>query len=192
MISKKRLLHLTRSQRGITSVEFALIAPVFLLIVMGVIEFSMAMFTSVVLESATNNTARLGKTGYVPTGKTRSEAIIDNVKTRTTGLLDPNKISISEKTYSNFDKIGQPEPCIKPITAPCPGVAGVNFVDINGNNTWDADMGQAGLGNPGDVVVYTVSYPWKIMTPIVGKVLGNTITLTARAVVRNEPYSVSR
>jgi hypothetical protein len=64
----------------------------------------------------------------------------------------------------------------------------VNFVDVNGNGQWDDDMGKAGLGNPGDVVVYTVTYPWPIMTPLMKPIIGNSITLTARSVVRNEPY----
>ena len=148
----------------------------------------MIMFTSTVIESATNNTARLGKTGYVAPGTSRQQEIINNVDAKTSGLLDPNKLTISTEVYSNFNNIGQPEPCISPPTPPCPGVAGVNFVDINGNGTWDADMGAAGLGNPGDVVVYKVSYPWKVVTPIVSAIIGSTFTITARTVVRNEPY----
>ncbi|MDE3059889.1 MAG: pilus assembly protein [Pseudomonadota bacterium] len=176
-------------QRGISAIEFALVAPVFLMLMMGIIDFSMIMFTSAVLESATNNTARLGKTGYVASGTTRQQEIINDVATRTAGLLDSSKLSIATEVYSNYNDIGQPEPCISPPTAPCPGTPGVNFTDINGNGTWDADMGAAGLGNAGDVVVYTVSYPWKIMTPIVSAIIGSTFTVTARAVVRNEPYN---
>jgi len=180
-----------KNEEGITSIEFALIAPVFLLMVMGIIEFSMIMFTSVVMESATNTTARLGKTGYIPAGSTRQQEIINNVDAKTAGLLDPAKITISTEVYSNFNNVGQPEPCISPATPPCPGTPGVNFVDINGNGKWDSDMGAAGLGNPGDVVVYTVSYPWSIVTPIVSAIIGSTFMITARTVVRNEPYSTA-
>jgi len=178
-----------RARDGITSIEFALIAPVFLLMIMGIIEFSLIMFTSVVLESATNSTSRLGKTGYIAPGSTRQQEIVNNVNNRTAGLLDPAKITVTTEVYSTFNNVGQPEPCIKPTTPPCPGTPGVNFTDINGNGVWDADMGAAGLGNPGDVVVYTVSYPWTIVTPIVSAVIGKTFMITARTVVRNEPYS---
>jgi hypothetical protein len=77
---------------------------------------------------------------------------------------------------------------VSPINPPCNGTPSVNFIDINGNGSWDADMGQAGLGNPGDVVVYTVSYPWPIVTPIISAIIGSTYTITTRTVVRNEPY----
>lgn len=180
-----------RDESGIAALEFAMITPVLLLMLMGIIEFSMIMFTTAVMESATNITSRLGKTGYVAEGSTREQQILDSVAHRTAGLLDPEKITIDSKIYSDFSKIGQPEPCLDPTSSPCPGTSGVNFVDINGNGMWDADMGKAGLGEAGDVVVYTVSYPWPIMTPFIGSIIGNPFTLTVRTVVRNEPYGDS-
>jgi Flp pilus assembly protein TadG len=159
MLRKRRfpapLLH---CEKGVTAIEFALLSPVLFLLVMGIVEFAVVMFVSVVLEGATDVTARLGSTGYVPTGVSQSQEIINNVDTVTSGLLDPNKIIITTTSYSNFNNIGQ-----------------------NGQGT-------PGLGGPGDVVVYTVSYPWPIMTPIVSAVIGTTINLSASTVVRNEPY----
>ena len=177
-----------RAQDGVTAVEFAMIAPVFLLIICGILEFSMIMFTTSVMENATTNTSRLGKTGFVPSGMTRQQAIINNVASKTAGLLDSTKIVITSKVYSDFTKIGKPEPCLNPVTPPCPGTSGINFSDTNGNGTWDTDMGTAGLGNEGDVVVYSVNYPWPIMTPLMVPILGSIYTITVRSVVRNEPF----
>ena len=180
-----------RCERGIAALEFAMIMPAFVLLVMGVIEMSVIMFAGAVMESATTNGARLGKTGYVAAGETRQQEIIADVQARTKGLLNPNQITVTTLVYSNFSQIGVGEPCLKPPTPPCPGVAGVNFTDINGNGVWDADLGAAGLGNPGDIVVYTVSYPWHVMTPILNHIIGTqgVLTLQARSVVRNEPYN---
>lgn len=180
------LLH---AQEGTTALEFAFIAPVFLLIISGVIEFSMIMLTTSTMESATNSTSRLGKTGYTPGATTRAQAIIDSVNNRTASLLDRNKINITSKVYSDFTKVGKPEPCINPVNPPCTGVAGVNYVDTNGNGSWDQDMGAVGLGNAGDVVVYTVTYPWPIMSPLMRPILGSTYNITVRSVVRNEPFN---
>jgi hypothetical protein len=177
-----------RDQSGITAVEFAMVTPVLLLMVIGILEFTSIMFTMAVMESATNSTSRLGKTGYVAAGTTRQQQIIDSIATKTSGLLDPTKIIITSKVYSDFSKVGQPEPCINPTSTPCPGTPNVNFIDVNGNGAWDADMGIAGLGNAGDIVVYTVTYPWKIMTPIISNIIGGTFDITVRSVVRNEPY----
>jgi hypothetical protein len=186
--NKSHRKNISSDQSGIAALEFALIAPVFFIMMMGIIEFSLIMFTLATMESATNITSRLGKTGYTALGSTREEQIVQNVKDKTAGLLDPNQIAIDSKSYSNFNNIGQPEPCISPPTTPCPGTPGVHFSDVNGNGTWDADMGKAGLGGAGDVVVYTVSYPWTVQTPFVNQVIGSIFTITVRSVVRNEPF----
>ncbi len=53
-----------------------------------------------------------------------------------------------------------------------------------------------GAGAAGSIVVYTVNYNWKILTPIIGQWLGNPdpskpgrylIPMTASIVVKNEP-----
>jgi hypothetical protein len=38
----------------------------------------------------------------------------------------------------------------------------------------DADLGVAGLGGAGDVVVYSLSYPWTALTPLLAPFLNGT------------------
>jgi hypothetical protein len=89
--------------------------------------------------------------------------------------------------YHSFGDIGQPEPFTDTNHN---GVhdAGEPFTDSNGNGTWDPDMGAAGLGGPGDVVLYRMSYDWHIMIPLFRPFFGDSIRLTANVAVRNEPY----
>lgn len=178
---------LLRCNDGTTAVEFALISPIFILFVMGIIEFSMIMFTQAVMESATGNTARMGSTGYTEQGLTREQQLINNVAARTTGFLDPNIIDVNLTVYPSFDNVDDPEPYIDGNGNGVYNV-GESYTDINGNGQWDQDMGSAGAGNANDIVVYTVSYPWPIMTPIVDAVIGDTFNITARMVVKNEPW----
>jgi Flp pilus assembly protein TadG len=172
---------------GITTLEFAMISPVFFLLVMGIVEFSLIMFTSAVMESATSNTARLGKTGYIAPGMTRQQQLIDNVATRTAGLLDRNNITVNMKTYSSFTNVNDPEPYID-ANHNNNHDSGEAYTDINGNGQWDPDMGRSGAGSANDIVVYTISYPWPIMTPIVSSIIGSVFHISARTVVKNEPY----
>ncbi|MCE2927440.1 MAG: pilus assembly protein [Rickettsiales bacterium] len=177
-----------RSQDGTTAIEFAMLSPVLILLMMGIVEFSMIMFTQAVMESATGSTARTGRTGYTETsGLTRQEQLIESVATRTAGLLDPNLITVSMTTYSAFNNVNRPEPY---IDANGNGMynAGETYTDINGNGQWDQDMGAAGAGEANDIVVYTVSYPWQIVTPVINRIIGTTYQLTARTVVKNEPW----
>ncbi len=178
--------NLARDSDGVTAVEFALIAPVFVLILMGIIEFSLVMFVSSVMEGATSASGRYGKTGYTAVGSTRQEQIIAAVAARSAGLLDATKITINTTVYPSFDSIDQEEPYIDSNHNGTHDI-GETYTDVNGNAVWDS-FGVAGLGNANDVVVYTVSYPWVINTPIIANFLGSTIIISSRTVVKNEPY----
>ena len=72
------------------------------------------------------------------------------------------------------------------------------LIDLNKvtmTSTAYADMstqgaGTGGLGTSGQVVVYTISYPWKLFTPMLSAIIGTggNVTLSSRIVVQNEPY----
>lgn len=187
--TKRRFWRFLRCNSGVTAVEFALISPIFLLLIFGIVEFSLIMFTSAVMESATTNSARTGKTGFVQVGISRQQLIVNSINDRTAGLLDPTKITINTKVYSGFDKVGDAEPYTD-TNGNGMYSSGEPFSDVNSNGVWDADMGSAGLGNANDIVLYEVSYPWLIMTPIISTLLGTTYNITVRSVVKNEPYNV--
>jgi hypothetical protein len=53
-------------------------------------------------------------------------------------------------------------------------------------------MGAAGLGGPGDVVLYPVSFDWSLLTPLMAPLAGadGKLRLSASIAVRNEPYNV--
>jgi Flp pilus assembly pilin Flp len=185
--------NIVRNAQGSTAVEYAMVLPILLLFIMGSLEYDLVMYGMTVLEGATTTAAREGKTGYTASGMSQQQYIYGVVQTRVSGLMNPANLTISSKSYANFAAIGQPEPCISPTLPPCPGTPGVNFVDVNHNGTWDQDQGAAGLGGAGDIVVYTVTYPWQIITPFLKNVIGTSgvFTLTSSAVVKNEPYSGS-
>lgn len=172
---------------GIAALEFALIAPVVMLMLMGVIEFSMIGFVQSVMESATFNASRLGKTGYNTTGVSRTQTIINMINQRTAGLLDPTMISVSSTAYGQFGSVGLNE-SYTDTNANGRYDAGEAYVDANANGV--ADIGTSGYGNTGEVVLYTISYPWPIYTPFIGAFFGNnsTVTISTRAVVKNEPW----
>ena len=112
------------------------------------------------------------------------------INKRVSGLLNTSKLTLSSKSYADFSNIGQPEPYTD-VHSLGHYVAGDPYTDINGNGQWDADMGAAGLGGPGDIVVYTASYPWPIFSPILQPFFGNSSTyaISSSAVVKNEPYN---
>lgn len=177
------------NEEGVTAIEFAIIAPTVMLLVFGIIEFAMIMMVYNVMEGATAISSRLGKTGYVDTGLTREQTILDAITQRAGSLINPAQLTLTSKFYRQYDQINDPEPFIDANSNGSYN-SGEAFTDINGNGSWDADMGTSGYGSSGDVVVYTVTYPWSVATPIMRELIGTngTYAIATHAVVKNEPY----
>src|ERR1700730_11975140 len=66
---RRRLLQQWRKRRnsGSVAIEFALIAPVFFLLLFGILETTLALFASMILENGMKQTARLIRTGQAQT-----------------------------------------------------------------------------------------------------------------------------
>ena len=61
----RELIHrLRRGNEGVTALEFALILPLLLIMLFGIIEYSLIMFSYSALESAVLQGSRVGKTGF--------------------------------------------------------------------------------------------------------------------------------
>lgn len=183
----RRLLGLWRDTEGATAVEFVFVAIPVIYLMVGILEFSAAMTVSNSLEAATNLSSRLGKTGFVDTssGLDQSETIRAEIERRVGPLIDMNKLVIDAKAYADFGSVGTSEPWndINDDGVPQTG----EFTDTNGNNFCD---GCTGFGGADNVVIYTITYPWTIMTPLMNRLLGEDgiFNLTAYSVVKNEPY----
>lgn len=174
---------------GNTMIEFAIVGPVTFFLVMAIIEISLILYAQTVLEGAAFSASRTGKTGYVADAASREETIIAKLNQHSHSLLDSTKIDIETKVYNEFDQIGEPEPF---IDANMNGKRddGENYTDVNGNGQYDEDMALAGLGSASQVVVYNITYPWQIYTPLIAQFFGElgNYNLTTQAIIRNEPY----
>lgn len=180
-----------RNDDGSAAIEFSFTAPLLILTIVAIMEFSMILFLNAVLEGSLRDAARFGITGFTPTGVNREDVIVDKVKSATMGLVPITASNITTLAYSDFSEVGQPEPYIDDNPANGMYDAGESFTDVNGNGQWDADMGSPGLGGACDVVVYRVETQWSLMLGLMASSVGQTIDLTASTAVRNEPYGNS-
>ncbi len=188
----QRLDRLCADRSGGAAIEFAFIAMPLIVLVIGIIEVAMILFVNVLLEGGVRDAARFGITGYSPVGTDRAAVIRDIIRRRSVGMIDMSKVRIETLVYQNFSDIGKPEPFTD--QPPFNGTydVGEPFVDVNGNSKWDADMGAAGVGGPGAVVVYRVSYDWPLLTGLLAPLLGDNgyVSLQASVAVRNEPFQL--
>jgi Flp pilus assembly protein TadG len=189
----RQLRRFRRSNDGAAALEFALVLPPLCLILVGMFEVAMLMFTQASMEGALREAARFSMTGSVADPADREEQIIAIVDQYTFGMLDTDTMVTTFLVYDSFSDVNQPEP-FTDNNGNGTFEAGIDGFDedddINGNGQWDGDMGVAGVGTAEQVVEYTVEYDWHVMTPFMAQFMGDNgqVHLTARVVIRNEPW----
>lgn len=184
----QRVRRLLRDEAGTTAIEFAFIALGLVYLIVGIIEFSMAMTVGNSLEAATNLSSRLGKTGFVDEEAqlTQEETIRAEIERRVGPLIDMDKLVITHEVYNDFTSLTTPD-----ILEDKNGDGDTDdpgeWTDVDGDGFKD---GADGVGGSGNIVVYRITYPWQIITPLIGQFVGDDgiINLTAYSVVKNEPY----
>lgn len=178
---------LGRDSRATALVEFALTAPVFLLLLLGIIDYSWKYYAQHVLQGAVSNAARAATLE----GHALDQAGLDaTVRQKVLVVFKDAQVSFSRKAYESYDAIGRPEPWDEKL--PANGVRDANecFTDLNNNGIYDNDRGLDGNGGAEDVVLYTVSMTFTDVLPV-WRMLGqsNQTTLRSTSVLRNQPYN---
>lgn len=163
-----------RSTAGSTAIEFAVVAPVFFLLLFGIIETGLVFFASTALENATNDAARMIRTGQVQTSAMTQSAFRDRICNEVTPLLacDTN-LQVDVESYSGF--------------------GGANFTSPTSGGVLNPALNNFSPGSAGDVVLVRTFYTWHIFTPLLQPFLANLSNgshlVSATAAFRNEPYN---
>lgn len=182
----KRLAALLRDNGGATLVEFALVAPVLLMTLMGIFDMAYNTYTKIMLEGAIQKAAR---DSTIEGADARSPQI-DATVTRAVHHVAPQaELTFERKAYTNFTDVAEPEDFTDvDDNGTCND--GEPFEDINDNGTWDNDRGEAGQGSARDAVLYTVTVEVPRLFPVAALIgLPNTFTAHAETVLRNQPFA---
>ena len=176
---------LLRNTRGATIVEFAIVSPVMILMMMGLGDLSYQVYAQSILNGAMQ---KAGRDSAIQGGANNTAAIDAKVSAMVKNIAKNATITFTRKNYDSFSVI-KPEPFTDTNGN---GVrnAGECYTDINGNNQWDADPGETGQGGANDVTVYTATVTYPHLFPVVG-LLGwpSTQTITASTLLKNQPYA---
>lgn len=188
----RRMRKIGTERSGSTAVEFAFVVTPLSILMVGIIEFGMILFAGTLMESGLRDASRFGITGFEEEGTTRMERIVEIVSEHTLGLVDLSAANFNVLVYPNYGDIGRGEAFVDG-NGNATYDAGETFTDENGNGSWDSDVGTAGAGGSGDIVVYRIEYDWPLLTPFAGTFIGQDDTFPIRAsiAVRNEPWESS-
>jgi Flp pilus assembly protein TadG len=179
------LRRLRRDEGGVTVIEFAMVAPVMLLLLLGFFDLGYRVYAQSVLQGALHDAARMATVG----GYSMTQ-IDSRVKTRLSNFATRSTVTTAAASYLDFAGVSQPEKIVGD-TAPIGSYnAGDCFEDTNGNNGYDTDRGSAGTGNSDDIVRYRVTITFPRVFPL-GALMGwpSSQTLTSETVLRNQPYA---
>ncbi len=180
-----------REREGAAMVEYALIGPLLIMTLIGIVEVSMVMFLNIMVESSVRDAARYGLTGLEMEGQSREEYIISIVEQRTLGLLTIDSSNVDVSVYDSFAEIADDEPYTD-VNTNGEYDDGEPYVDTNGNGSWDGDPGTPGAGDANEIVMYRVNAEWALFTPFMASLLGQEglFTISASVAVRNEPWDI--
>jgi Flp pilus assembly protein TadG len=175
----RALRRFRRNRRGSAAVEFAIVAPVFFALLFAIIETAIVFFASQVLETVTQDSARLIMTGLAQGSSYTSQAQFKTNVVCLPGALAnvlfdcTNGITVDVRSYPAFAGVIVTDPID----------AGKNFI---------ADQ-KFCPGKDGDIVVVRFFYQWPLFVTGLGynitNLTGSKRLLTATAAFKNEPFS---
>lgn len=149
------LAKLRSREEGVSTVEFALVAPVFLTLLVSMFDLGQMAYGISVLNGAVQKAARDSSLEITDLG--RADAMVER---QVAPILPGATFHSTRTSYVDYADIGRAE---KWNDANNNGTcdAGESFVDENGNGDWDDDIGKDGNGGADDVVVYRVEVTYE-------------------------------
>lgn len=159
-----------RDDRGSALVEFALVAPLFMLLLVGTIEVAIMFFASSVIEGATKEAARQIRTGQVQQSADPLAAFQAKLCGDLVGVIDCNEVVFTVQTFSNFSAVSMP----------------LEYDE-------DGEIINPGFfpGGSTAITVVRAVYRWDFMTPMMEQVLPGGLAghlLVSTVAFQNEPY----
>lgn len=183
---KIALWRLAHDVRGVSAIEFAMIAPVFIVMLLGSLQLSLDVWAKSILSGAVQEA---GRDSGLEDAHSSQDSIDAYVGSQVHAFLPAAKMVYRRKNYQTFSDVDRPEDFSDSNNN---GVhdSGECFEDENGNGQWDADVGATGQGGARDVVVYTATMTYQELVPLSRFIgLDGERTFSATTTLMNQPFS---
>lgn len=188
---RKQLLasSFVRDQRGISAVEFALVGPMFISVLMATFDLGFGVYTKAVLQGAIEEASRKASL------ENDQWATIEiKVKDQILAVIpssDPStdiSFNLDRKAYEDYDDLILPED-FTDTNSNGTRDSTECYVDRNNNRQYDTNVGIAGRGGAQDVVSIKASVTFKRSFPLwslIGQSQNQLIEATT--FLRNQPF----
>jgi len=186
MIGAAFFKRIRNQEDGATLTEFGFVAPVLVLMIMGIFDMAHSQYTSALVNGAMQKAGR--DLTLESAGSKQSDidqAVIDQVQNVVPGSAT---ISLEKLSHFDFSDIGEAEEYNDDNGD---GTCNNNevYVDANDNGQWDSNRGTTGIGGARDAVLYTAVVTYPRLFPMAGLAgLPEDVELRASTVLRNQPF----
>jgi Flp pilus assembly protein TadG len=171
-LTPRMFRRLVRNSDGVSAIEFALIGPVVIALLVAILQTGVVFLYQQVLQTAATQAGRLIMTGQAQTQNLSSAQFVQDVCTDAGSLFTCSKLSANVQKFSSFSGMSM----ANPISGGAFSSSGMTF----------------NMGGPGDIVLVQVFYQLPVSGGPLGFTLANTsngnAVLVGTAVFRNEPY----
>lgn len=170
---RKFLKSYLRESAGGPALEMALVAPVFMAIMLVTFDMGYMLFCQGVLDGAARNAARVVRTGEAQTSGDPQGTFFAVLDSGLSGVISPTAVSADIESFADFSTLKSGLPA---LIDPKTGKPVTNFSP----------------GSPNSAVAVRVSYVYNFMVPWEGSLLMGAKPGSARlettVVFKNEPY----
>jgi Flp pilus assembly protein TadG len=173
-------------QRGVTVIEFAIVAPVLLLLIVGGLELGHMKYVQTIFVGQVQKAGR-DMSLESSASALNQASVMANVTKYISGVAYGAKVTYSVQSFHDYRNVAKRAEEFGDANSNGVCDNSETFVDSNANGVWDSDGAVSGRGGAKDVVLLTVnlSYPRMAMGRFFGG--GDTINLQSSTVLRNQP-----
>lgn len=181
-------------ERGVSMVEFGILALPLSIIMMGGLELGYQSYVRSHLQGSLSDIARLASVEdpqFQANGDTLEERILNTLEERMEPLANNSELDLEISNYTDFSGVGKPEKLVRDVmgNGTYDEADGDCFEDLNENDTFDLDTGRDGLGGSNDVVVYEVALVQPRLFPVPTSVgFSEDLVVNATIAIRRQPY----
>lgn len=189
---------LAGDRRGVTAVEFGIIALPLSMLLMGGFDLSHQAYIRSVMQGALTDAARRASVQdpqFAASGSTTEERVTNSIKDQLEAITPGATITVTESNFYDFSGIGNPEKLMTDINANGEYDAADKdcFSDLNENGKYDTDTGRDGVGGANDVAFYKADIDMPRLFPV-ARLLGFSpnYQMSVATAVRNQPFGTQK
>lgn len=186
MIGAAFIKRLRREEEGATLVEFGFVAPVLILMIMGIFDMAHSQYTSALVNGAMQ---KAGRDLTLESAGSRETTIDQSVINQVSNVVPASAtVTLEKLSHFDFSDIGEAEEIVgddgNGVCDP-----GESYIDANDNGSWDSNRGERGIGGARDAVLYTAVVRYPRLFPMAGLAgLPEEVELRSSTVLRNQPF----